>query len=68
MVAIQSLETVTKQLDQEIEDGKVHSLVEAEQLLVCYEVAAMDLRSYYEKISPQFGDMPSYDELIEQAS
>lgn len=64
MVAIQSLEAKVRLLDDKLENDDVADPSEAEQLLVCYELAAMDLKKYYEDISAEYGDMPSYDELI----
>jgi hypothetical protein len=68
MVAIQSLEAQARILDSKLENDDVVDPVEAEQLLVCYEVAALDLQSCYKEISAKYGDMPSYDDLIAAVS
>lgn len=68
MIAIQSLEAQTRLLDSRLENDEVENPAEVEQTLLTFDLAAADLKKYYEELSKEYADLPSYDRLIEAVS
>ena len=68
MVAIQCVNSEIKSLDEKLEKGDADNPAELEQLLVSYDLAANDLQVMYEQLKDQYGELPSYEELIKAVS
>ncbi|MCF6252508.1 MAG: hypothetical protein L3J75_14770 [Methylococcaceae bacterium] len=64
MVAIQSVEAEIRLLDKQLESDDVENAAELEQVLVSYDLAAADLKAFYEAMLDQYSELPSYDTLI----
>ena len=64
MVAIQCVATEIKSLDKRLNEEDAENAAELEQLLVSFDLAADDLMTAYQDALKQYGELPSYEELI----
>jgi hypothetical protein len=66
MVAIQCVAAEIRAIDRQLEDEEPDNAAELEQLLVTFDLAADDLKTAYEAALRQYGELPPYEELINQ--
>lgn len=55
-------------LQGDLENDEVENPAEVEQTLLTFDLAAADLKKYYEELSKEYAGLPSYDRLIEAVS
>jgi hypothetical protein len=65
MVAIQCVASEIKSLDVKLESGQIEDEVEAEQMLLSWELALDDLKEAYEIALQKYSSMPTYKQLLE---
>ncbi|WKJ90091.1 hypothetical protein QZJ86_19090 [Methylomonas montana] len=65
MVAIQCVSAEIKAIDKRLEDDELGNSAELEQLLVAFDLAADDLKTAYEAARSKYGELPTYEELIQ---
>ena len=65
IAAIQCVESKCRELDRRVNTEEHDLAADLEDLLVTFELAAMDLKKAYEEARERFSGLPSYEELLD---
>jgi hypothetical protein len=64
IAAIQCVESKCRELDRRVDTEGSGIAADLEDLLVTFELAAMDLKKAYQEAQEKFSGLPSYEALI----